>query len=507
MMSTHLLLRKPTYAKRLMALGLAVTLGFTAIFGIVLWDIGYRDRQKALDGTTNLVATIASEISRNVELYDLSLQAVVDGLKLREINNISPELRRLVLFDRAATAKGLGSILVIDQAGDVTIDSRNTEPGTINHSQRDFFQIHQLRADVGLYISRPWIANSGEYLVSLSRRISNSDGSFGGIVAGNMRLSYFHDLFRNVKLSTDEVINLMRTDGTVLMRAPFEIGSIGADLSKSTLFRLFPGTQAGWYQTSSILDGIKRLFVFQQVGEHPLILINGLSLETVYSGWRRNAWLLGSLILALCGLNIALVVFLAHQLRRRGEAENGLAVMATTDALTGLCNRRGFDQVIEREWQRSKRAQSPIALLMIDVDWFKAYNDKYGHQAGDKVLKAIAACIGDAARRPADLSVRYGGEEFAVLLPGESTEGALKVAQRIHANVQSLRGAQHNRPDVTPTISVGVASMVPNAGLNLDDLIRSADAALYGAKRLGRNRIEVAPTIRLVAAEREAIAV
>ena len=159
MMSTHLLLRKPTYAKRLMALGLAVTLGFTAIFGIVLWDIGYRDRQKALDGTTNLVATIASDISRNVELYDLSLQAVVDGLKLREINNISRELRRLVLFDRAATAKGLGSILVVDQAGDVTIDSRNTEPETINHSQRDFFQIHQLRTDVGLYISRPWIAN------------------------------------------------------------------------------------------------------------------------------------------------------------------------------------------------------------------------------------------------------------------------------------------------------------------------------------------------------------
>jgi len=144
---------------------------------------------------------------------------------------------------------------------------------------------------------------------------------------------------------------------------------------------------------------------------------------------------------------------------------------------------------------------------MIDVDWFKAYNDEHGHQAGDQALKAIAECIGDAARRPTDLSARYGGEEFAVLLPGESTEGAIRMADRIQANILSLRASQQKRPIVTPTVSVGVASMVPNAGLNPGDLIRTADAALYGAKRLGRNRIEVAPTIRLVDAEREAIAV
>jgi diguanylate cyclase (GGDEF)-like protein len=506
-MSTHLPLRKPTYTRRLTALGLAVTVGFTTIFGIILWDMGRRDRQKALDGTTNLVATIASDISRNVELYDLSLQAVVDGLKLREIDDISPELRRFVLFDRAATAKGLDSILAIDRAGDVTIDSRKTEPEADNHSQHDFFQVHQQRADAGLYISRPWIAKNGEYLISFSRRVSKPDGSFGGVVMGTMGLSYFHDLFRKVKFGADDAIALMRTDGTVLMRAPFEISSIGVDLSKSTVFTQFPESHAGWYETTSILDGIKRLFVFQQVGEYPLLLINGLSLETVYAGWRQDAWLLGSLILALCALNIALVIFLAHQLRRRGEAENELAVMATTDALTGLCNRRGFDQVIEHEWLRSKRAQTPMALLMIDVDWFKTYNDEHGHQAGDQALKAIAGCIGTAARRPADLSARYGGEEFVVVLPGESTEGALKIANRIHANVLSLRAAQQKRPIMTPTVSVGVASMVPNAGLNPGDLVRAADAALYSAKRLGRNRIEVAPAIRLVGAEREAMAV
>jgi diguanylate cyclase (GGDEF)-like protein len=460
--------------------------------------MGRRDRDKALDAAANLVATIANDISRNIELYDLSLQAVVDGLKLPDINKIDPELRRLVLFDRAATAKDLGAILVIDNAGDVVVDSRSGEPVAVNHLERDFFQVHQQRADAGLYISRPWISPQGRYLVSLSRRISSPDGTFAGVVAGTMRLSYFHDLFRKVKFGADDSLTLLRANGTVLMRAPFSIESLGADLSKTAVLKKLPTAQAGWFETVSIIDGVKRLFVFQQVGEHPLLLVNGLSLNTVYAGWRQEALLIGSLILALCAVNVALIVFLARELRRRGEAEHELAVIATTDSLTGLCNRRRLDEVIEREWLRSRRTQSPIAVLMIDVDCFKAYNDEHGHQAGDRALAAIAGCIAKSTSRPADLCARYGGEEFAVLLPGESIDGALQIAERIRTNVLSLRARQHQPVDITPTVSVGIASMVPYGGLNPRDLISAADGALYDAKRNGRNRIEVAPIIRLV---------
>jgi hypothetical protein len=288
--------RKRTYTKRLISLGLVVTLGFSAIVTAILLDMARRDREKALDAATNLVATIGSEISRNIELYDLSLQAVVDGLKVPNIDKINPEIRRLVLFDRAATAKDLGAILVINKAGDVQIDSRSIEPLAVNHSHRDFFQVHQKRADAGLYISQPWAGNDGEYLVTLSRRIFNPDESFAGVVAGTMRLSYFHNLFRRVKFGPDDSLTLMRTDGTVLMRAPFDIASIGLDLSKSAVFKQFPASQAGWYETVSILDGVKRLFVYQQVDEHPLLVVNGLSLATVYAGWRQEAWLIGSLL-------------------------------------------------------------------------------------------------------------------------------------------------------------------------------------------------------------------
>jgi hypothetical protein len=361
--SSYPLQSKRCYTIGIILIGLIVTLGFSGIFGAILWDMARRDRAKALDGATNLVATISSDISRNIELYDLSLQAVVEGLNLPDIDKLSPLFRHLLLFDRAATAKDLGSILVIDSAGKLTIDSRSTTPSAANFSQYDFFQVHRQRPDAGLYISRPWIAVSGEYLVSLSRRIDNSDGSFAGVVAGTMRLSYFHDLFRKVKLGAEDSLTLMRTDGTVLMRTPFSIDSIGANFSTSTIFESFPKSPSGWYESIAVSDGIRRLFAYQQIGEHPLLMTNGLSVDAVYIGWRHDAWLIGSLTLFLCGINVALVVFLARELKRRSRAEQLLAVLAATDSLTGLCNRRGFDEAIAREWSRSGRMRQPVALL------------------------------------------------------------------------------------------------------------------------------------------------
>jgi diguanylate cyclase (GGDEF)-like protein len=469
--------------------------------------MGRRDRDKALDAAANLVATIANDISRNIQLYEMSLQAVIDGLKLPDINKVDPELRRLILFDRAATAKDLGAIFVFDKDGNVVIDSRSGKQVAVNHSQRDFFQIHQQRADVGLYISRPWVSYRGRYLISLSRRLSNPDGTFAGVVAGTMRLSYFHDQFRKVNLATNDSLTLISATGTVLMRTPFNIDSIGINIGQTPAFKQFPAAPNGWYETVSAIDAIKRLYVFQQIGDHPLFVINGLSFHTVYAGWWQEALLIGSLILTLCAVNIALIVSLAGELRRRSEAEHELAVIATTDSLTGLCNRRRLDEVIASEWLRSRRAQSPIALLMIDVDGFKVFNDEHGHQAGDRALAAIAGCIARSMSRPADLCARYGGEEFAVLLPGETIDGAFEIAERVRTNVLSLRAGQHEQRDIMPTVSVGVASMVPCGVLTPCDLIDAADGALYEAKRNGRNRTEVAASVLLVEASPALIAV
>lgn len=137
-MSRHLPAPKHSYAKRLIALGLTVTVGFSAIFAIVLWESRASDREQARQAAANVIATISSDIERNLELYDLSLQAVVDGLKLPGLSRLSPELRQLMLYDRAATAKDMGSIFVLDKNGTVILDSRTLTPRPENYAKSDF---------------------------------------------------------------------------------------------------------------------------------------------------------------------------------------------------------------------------------------------------------------------------------------------------------------------------------------------------------------------------------
>jgi two-component system chemotaxis family response regulator WspR len=178
---------------------------------------------------------------------------------------------------------------------------------------------------------------------------------------------------------------------------------------------------------------------------------------------------------------------LKHQL----EVKNAeLQQLSTVDGLTGLANRRRFDEVLEQECRRARRESSPLALIMADVDFFKKYNDSYGHQGGDECLRRVASVLSQAARRPADLAARYGGEEFALVLPHTTLEGAATVAEALRAGVAALN-ILHESSTAAPyvTLSVGVAVAEPDSpDLDPDKLIEHADAALYDAKRSGRNR-------------------
>ncbi|MCP3420054.1 sensor domain-containing diguanylate cyclase [Bradyrhizobium brasilense] len=480
---------KAVPTKRLLALGIGLVLCFSAICASILWEMAGKDYQHAKQGATNLVASIASEIDRNIDLYDLSLQAVADGVKLPELGKISPELRQVVLFDRAATAKDLGSILVLNAAGDVTLDSKSVTPRAANFADRDFFRAHQTRADSGLFISAPWITSDGEYLISLSRRINNDDGSFAGVVAGSMRLSYFHNLFRKLNFGFGDSMALFNSDGVILMRAPFDISKIGQSIKDSLVFKQFPARQSGSYITKSIVDHVSRLYVFQAVGHNRLLIAEGLALDGIYADWWQQLWLIGSVVAALCGFSIVLMFYLVAALKRRAAAEDRLAHLASTDALTGLANRRRLDDTLDVEWRRGMRAKAPVSLLMIDVDHFKIYNDTYGHQAGDAVLTTVGRCIASSAKRATDLGARYGGEEFSVLLPGIGKTGALEIAERIRAK---LAAARESEPEL-PTVSIGLSCLVPDHERTSRDLLKAADLALYQAKREGRDRVIVSP--------------
>ena len=168
-----------------------------------------------------------------------------------------------------------------------------------------------------------------------------------------------------------------------------------------------------------------------------------------------------------------------------------LAEQSKTDGLTGIANRRRFDEYLESQWQYAIRTGTPLSLIMIDVDHFKAYNDLYGHVAGDDCLKTIAQALADALPRRTDLVARYGGEEFACLLPAADHSGALLAAKRLHEQV-AARQLQHAHSSTGPfvTISVGVASLYPGRHENdAGILVELADRRLYHAKQTGRNRV------------------
>ncbi len=173
------------------------------------------------------------------------------------------------------------------------------------------------------------------------------------------------------------------------------------------------------------------------------------------------------------------------------ESNLALEKLMRVDGLTGLANRRHFDEYLEIEWKRAIRDRSHLSLLMIDVDYFKAYNDSYGHVEGDHALQSVASTIKQCCVRAGDLGVRYGGEEFAVIYPSTDLTGALQLADKIRVAIQQL-AIPHNKPHehAVVTVSIGVASVVPQQQLDPVCLVEWADKALYTAKHSGRNRVD-----------------
>lgn len=194
----------------------------------------------------------------------------------------------------------------------------------------------------------------------------------------------------------------------------------------------------------------------------------------------------------------AAMIFMVGRLKKQVDSRTWeleqmnekLRLMATVDGLTGVMNRRCFDEMLDREWKRSLREKVPVAIVMVDVDYFKKYNDTYGHQAGDECLRQVAEAMEKRVHRPSDYAARYGGEEFVLLLSNTSLDGAIKVAEDIRLLIENLK-LPHAASEVSSyvTISLGVMTLIPDAGMQISEVVRKADQALYYAKRRGRNRV------------------
>jgi diguanylate cyclase (GGDEF)-like protein len=379
---------------------------------------------------------------------------------------------------------------VFDAEGRLTVDASTLDPAPENRGDEEYFRVHRDQPDAGLFISRPML-HRGAYAIVLSRRITGAEGRFLGVVAGSIRFSYFHELFGRLNLGQDDTITVLRRDRTIIMRKPFDLDVIGKNLADRPGWNPANLPDGGTYSGAGPVDSIPRLYV-RSSSASPLIVVVGQPLNSVFKLWRTEATRIGAIILVLITFALAATLFLAREIDRRARAEDKLTELAITDPLTGLKNRRKFDDEIESEWRRAARLNMPLAVLMIDADHFKSYNDTFGHQAGDQILIGIAICISDSVRRAGDCAARYGGEEFAVLLPGLSPADAVGIAEKIRFKVQ-----QWSDGSPVMTVSIGVASLTPNATMDSSVLVKAADEALYAAKAGGRNQSVLASIPKL----------
>src|SRR5580692_7871570 len=274
-------------AKLLIVSSVATVIGFSTICASVMIDMRHGEGELARQTLENLASGIDADISRNIELFDLSLRAVASNMEAPEINQVSKPIRQLILFDHAATAKHFGAIQVFDADGKLTIDASTMDPVPENRSDEEYFRVHRDRPDVGLFISRPML-HHGAYAIVLSRRISDADGTFRGVVAGSIRFSYFHDLFGRLSLGPQGTITVFRRDGTIIMRTPFDLDAIGKNLAARRDWNPANLVDDGSYSGVGPVDPIPRLYV-RHGGTTPLIVIVGKPLDSIFSLWRREA--------------------------------------------------------------------------------------------------------------------------------------------------------------------------------------------------------------------------
>ena len=242
-----------------------------------------------------------------------------------------------------------------------------------------------------------------------------------------------------------------------------------------------------WNDTGATLEVYMKPYFYQTRSFIVLCAIAMISLAGSLYAWRVHQ--LKANEKRLTRLVFERTTELSERTEQLEIANSKLEKLATLDGLTNMANRRRFTEFLAQEWQRSRRTQTPLSLLMMDVDYFKFYNDTYGHQGGDECLQQVAAVLRETAHRSTDLAARYGGEEFVVVLTDTDKEGALVVAETIRAQVEALK-ILHNASKVNPyvTLSIGVATIIPDRKTDTNDLIAAADHSLYRAKENGRNR-------------------
>lgn len=373
------------------------------------------------------------------------------------------------------------------------------------NADREYFQYHRTHDNREMHIGGPIVSrSSGQAVLTLSRRWNQRDGRFGGTIHATIPVEYFQQYYKRFSVGQRGSMLLAMADGTVVTRRPSSVDVVGSSIRGTPLFDFIErGGNHGTVMLMTRFDGRERLMSYRYLDDYPFLVVTALSKEEIFEGWWTVTWQEGAAVIVMLSVMTGLGWWLIAHIRLKQQLERRLGAayreleqknasldrLARTDALTGLSNRRYLDECLAGEVARLVRSGGSLGLILVDVDFFKRYNDTLGHAAGDDCLRKVAGALSGAIQRPADVVARFGGEEFALLLPATTSAGALHVGERVRAAVAAL-GLPH--PHSEPghvTISVGVACITPDPAPTVRVLVESADAALYRAKGAGRNRV------------------
>lgn len=448
----------------------------------------------------NIVRAAEQHAQDTVKQADNTLRDLVERLEHDGILEGAERARLTKLMvQNVVNNEGLQGLFVYDKQGTWVANSFASNVNSGNNSDRAYFRYHREHVDDAVHIGAIVESRTtGELIIPVSRRINAADGSFGGVALATIPVAYLQNFFERLDVDANGVIFLALNNGDLLARRPALAQLKTTNVSKGELFSLYlPRHNSGTAVFKSIVDGVERVYAYRRLAELPIVAAAGVSFEQVFASW----WTYAYRSIAMVSLIVLALAFLGGLLYRHiqrlvdaevelNAAKNELEIMAHTDSLTRLANRRCFDLALQKEWGRAGRNQSPLSLILLDVDWFKQFNDHYGHLQGDHCLTLIADLIRVHAKRPMDMPARFGGEEFVVMLPDTDLEGALRVAEHIRSAVTNAQIEHAGSPLKKVTISAGVVAIQAPEKEGYTMALAEADRLLYVAKSKGRNCVQ-----------------
>lgn len=487
----------------------------SALFGYALLNGSLSSREAAFKSgetaTLNLATGLATQVNLSFRAADLLIQEIAG---LEGSRSLSPaELQGLVqdlLTRQSQLFPELDSLLVIDEQGHTRQRwPAHAEPAGLSGMEPAMAMARgERRAEDksgGLQIGTPVISSvTGRWIIPVTRQRLRQ-GKPAGVIRVGVSLDHFMRLFNELNIGKQGSLVLASTDGSMLLRRPYGSEFLGKSMADLPLYRDHAQQrQSGWAVIQSAQDGVLRLNYFTRVPDYPLFVTAALAHDEMLAD-RREAQRAQLLVIVSAALLVGLLTaYLLRVVRMRDRAEEeiekknlslkllteNLRAQAMLDGMTGIPNRRYLDEQLQLAMRNASRSKSALSLVMFDVDFFKKYNDLYGHIQGDYCLQDVARTLRGMQRRHGDLAARYGGEEFALLLPDTDLDNAHRIAQKVLDGVRTLAIPHQGNAGGVVTISAGVMSCVPRPEMRIEDLFAGADRALYRAKERGRDRVE-----------------